>query len=319
MNTKIRRQLLLLAVCFAIALVVYSAIKTWAGITDFGALFDRFSGYTLTKILLFSICAYTCRFIAWHLNLVYLGAKVPIIYDLQCYLAGYLFLPTPARAGTSIRIFYLRQYVPYSISFIGLILERINDLVATIIFALFLVKNIYYWILIIPILFLLFKSSKIKNNNNLTLKLSKYIEKVTPNFLKEKVSNLLSGIKETMKTKPALLSSPAFISSQILFCLAYISYGLVVHTALTNFDINIPYLQVISIYSASVFVSSISFLPVGLGGAEVMMIIFLSLWGVTKVDAVAVTLISRLCTIWFIVFVGLISTFTLFISRKKVN
>jgi uncharacterized protein (TIRG00374 family) len=61
------------------------------------------------------------------------------------------------------------------------------------------------------------------------------------------------------------------------------------------------------IYAFSMLVAALSFLPGGLGGAEVTMIGLLLLNGMDEAQAVACTLFIRLATLWFAVALGLLA------------
>ncbi|MGB1060716.1 MAG: flippase-like domain-containing protein, partial [Ketobacter sp.] len=62
----------------------------------------------------------------------------------------------------------------------------------------------------------------------------------------------------------------------------------------------------ISIYGVAVLIGAISFLPGGLGSTEAVMGLLLIASGVPEPVAIAATLICRIATLWFAVFIGLI-------------
>jgi len=70
-----------------------------------------------------------------------------------------------------------------------------------------------------------------------------------------------------------------------------------------GFDVSL--LSAIFIYGFSLVIGGITLLPGGLGGAEVTMLQLLILNDVTASAAVAVTIVIRLTTLWFSVFLGL--------------
>ena len=63
-------------------------------------------------------------------------------------------------------------------------------------------------------------------------------------------------------------------------------------------------MRIISIYSASVLVGALSFVPGGLGGTEAAMEVMLTASGVDMPVAVAAVLLCRLATLWFAVIIG---------------
>lgn len=317
--TQIQRQLVLLIGSLGVAVAVYFGITTWGGIPDLASLIARFSRPTLIAMWVFSCLGYSSRFLAWHRNLSNLGVRVPVLLNLQAYFAGYLFLPTPARAGTSVVVFYLRKYAPYGLSLMAFFLERLQDFIATLILSMWLLTGHQFWLFLsaiatfLGLLWLLTQNPAqyaqfLENRQIQGLELVNFPLKVAASVFKK-----LDGL---LQNRPQTFRLPTFLSSQLFIFGAHICYGIVFYLALTDLDLDLSLLQVISIYNSAVFLGSLSFLPVGLGGVEAILIVFLSLQNVSRVDAVAATIISRLLTTWFIVGMGAIATISLFISGK---
>ena len=317
--TQMQRQLALLTGSIGVAVVVYFGITTWGGIPDLASLISRFSRPTLMAMLVFSLLGYTNRFLAWHRNLSNLGVRVPLLLNLQAYFAGYLFLPTPARAGTSIVIFYLRKYAPYGLSFMAFFLERLQDFIATLVLSMWLLTGHQFWLFLsaiaafLSLLWLLTQNPSQYAQFLEARQVQKFFLLNFPLRLGASVFKKLDGL---LQNKPQTFRLPTFLGSQVLILLAHSCHGIVFYLALRDLDLDLSLLQVISIYGSGVFLGSLSFLPVGLGGVEAILIIFLSLQNVSRVDAVAATIISRLLTTWFIVGVGAIATMSLFVSGK---
>ena len=61
------------------------------------------------------------------------------------------------------------------------------------------------------------------------------------------------------------------------------------------------------IYSFSMLVGALSFLPGGLGGTEASMVALLMLNGIGQPEAVAATVLIRLATLWFAVALGIVA------------
>ncbi len=77
------------------------------------------------------------RFFRWQGYLNTLGYSVPPIRNLQCFLAGFAFTITPAKAGEAVRSLYLKSDgVGYTDSLAALFVERLTDLLAVILLAL---------------------------------------------------------------------------------------------------------------------------------------------------------------------------------------
>lgn len=65
--------------------------------------------------------------------------------------------------------------------------------------------------------------------------------------------------------------------------------------------------EMLFIYGFSLLVGALTFLPAGLGGAEVTLIQLLIVYGVSPSLAVAGTVLLRLTTLWWSVFLGLMA------------
>jgi uncharacterized protein (TIRG00374 family) len=68
------------------------------------------------------------------------------------------------------------------------------------------------------------------------------------------------------------------------------------------------------IYAFSILVGALSFLPGGLGGAEITMVTLLMLNNVAQPQAVAATVLIRVATLWFAVALGI---FALTLPERK--
>ena len=84
-----------------------------------------------------------------------------------------------------------------------------------------------------------------------------------------------------------------------------ISYDHRVQLVLLGQDISL--MAAVAIYGVAVLVGAVSFLPGGLGSTEAVMGLLLISLGVPEPVAVAATLICRIATLWFAVFIGLIT------------
>ena len=87
--------------------------------------------------------------------------------------------------------------------------------------------------------------------------------------------------------------------------LAWCAEGVGFYYVLKFMGADIGMLTAIYIYTFGLLVGAITFLPGGLGGAEVTMIQLLILQHIPPGDAVAATLVIRLATLWFSVVLGI--------------
>jgi uncharacterized protein (TIRG00374 family) len=81
-------------------------------------------------------------------------------------------------------------------------------------------------------------------------------------------------------------------------------------------DFDLDVLQAIGIYGISMLAGAISFLPGGLGGAEAAMMALLTAGGATIATAALATVICRVVTLWFAVFIGVVVS-VFFVDNNK--
>jgi uncharacterized protein (TIRG00374 family) len=65
-----------------------------------------------------------------------------------------------------------------------------------------------------------------------------------------------------------------------------------------------PLAFAVFVYAISMLAGALSFLPGGLGGAEIVMVSLLVWKGMGSADAIAATVLIRLSTLWFAVAIG---------------
>jgi len=79
----------------------------------------------------------------------------------------------------------------------------------------------------------------------------------------------------------------------------------------------LPMADAIGIYAVATLVGGLSFLPGGLGSTEAVMIALLSAEGFSVSDAIVITLICRVITLWFAVAIGWTSVLMLRPRRAR--
>ena len=71
--------------------------------------------------------------------------------------------------------------------------------------------------------------------------------------------------------------------------------------------LDVPIAFAVFVYAVAMLAGALSFLPGGLGGTEAVMVGLLIWKGVFLPEAVAATILIRLTTLWFAVFLGVIA------------
>ena len=307
-------KLWVLFFCLCVGFAAYKIMLAWAGLPDWSSLLEQFPTYALPAVVGFSVAGYFARFLAWHANLVDLGHRLPLLSSLQCYLTGYLFLVTPARAGLSVRAFYLRdQGVPYSSSAAALLIERFNDIVATFVLSLLVFNHTIQWLgpMALGVGLLLLAAIAI-----FALARKGRLSKGPLGLSAPWLQRRLEPLRAVWRNTSGLLRKPGFWRSQALVVAGFMLYGLGLYVALTGLLSDISPWATVGVYAFSTVVNSFSFIPVGLGGTEATMVLLLSLFQVGQRQSVSAIILSRLGNVWLMVLLGAIAT-ALIALRKR--
>lgn len=297
-----RRALILSVV---VAAVGYLAFSLWGGWQDVAAALRTVSLPVLLLLLALSLVNYGLRFVRWQRYLHLFGHRVPWLASLRIYLGGFALTTTPGKAGEALRCVLLQpRGVSWPHSLAALLAERLGDLIAILLLAAIGLtayppaRGVVVIMTILLLAMLLFIQQRA------------WLERID-GWLRGRFSGrpaaLAAGLIETILHSSRLFSLPLLGYSIALGVVAWGAEGLafyyLVHVLGT--DMTLP--TALFIYAFAMLVGAVSFLPGGLGGAELTMVTLLSLHGMSPGVAVAATVIIRLATLWFAVLLGAIA------------
>jgi uncharacterized membrane protein YbhN (UPF0104 family) len=126
-----------IAVWAAIAWVLFllAGAALWGG----ERLVERLgeAGWRVAAVTLAVFAAsHLLRFVRWHAFLLIEGCRVPRRRSLSIFLAGLALLPTPAKAGVAVRSYLLlREGVPANVSLAAYFAERLTDFLGLLVLA----------------------------------------------------------------------------------------------------------------------------------------------------------------------------------------
>ncbi|MGB3620957.1 MAG: lysylphosphatidylglycerol synthase transmembrane domain-containing protein [Ketobacter sp.] len=294
---------ILLSVILAIGLYLGAMFlgdfrETQAAIKQVG-----FSGWSI--ILGLSLVNYLLRFWRWEWYLFKLSqVHIPKFRHLLYYFCGFALSTTPGKAGETIRSLYLKPHgIGYSKTISTFFVERFQDLLTIVLMsgAAAILFDGYRVVIIITGILALCCLPLLHNRK---------VIKVILNFADrspEKVSALLKQLVELLNSSAVLLKNRELLGGILLGLVAWLAeaVGFWYLLLLLGQDVNL--LAAVSIYGVAVLIGAISFLPGGLGSTEAVMGLLLISIGVPQPVAIAATLICRIATLWFAVFIGLIT------------
>lgn len=292
-------------------LVVIGAIGLYAvflAISDFNTVANHLSKFNflyLPLILSLVPCGWFALYMRWILLLKKSGINVPWKENLKIYLAGFALAITPGKAGELVKSQLLKTKfdIPYSKTAPIVLVERLYDLVGAIAASAIgmLMWGIGGYVIgiasaLIIIVFVLISSRNL-------------FDKVVSIFGKFKFARrFVLPISESYDVVKASSSGKIVFYASALTFVDWMLESLGIYFVLQSFGINsINYLDLVSTYASSLVIGALSFIPGGLGIAEVSLVGLFSLQGISVSFGLALVVVIRIFTLWYSVVVGFIA------------
>ncbi len=291
-----------------IIVAFYSLAAILADWASFSTAVVKLPGMIWVQLVGFSILSYFSRFIRWHYFLIIMGYKIPILRNLEIYLAAFALTITPGKIGETIRSVYLHRYgVSYPRSIGAFVSERLLDLVAVGVLATFITSSfsgqralIFLLIAIVSTILLLFF------RKSLMALVVKQVTKHSP----------VNHLNKLIATIYFLLSGYRLTIALALSLMAWIAQGYSLYLIVQVLGYEVTASMVIAIYSLSILAGAASFIPGGLGATEVAIVLLLSSIGIGQADSITASLASRGVTLWFAVSIGVVAIVKINLIKK---
>lgn len=312
-----QKMIIALVLSVLLAGIGYGAAMAMTGIDHPGRMFNAISWYQWLILLALSLLNYVLRYFRWDLYIRELEAvKIPFLQHLWLYFSGFALTTTPGKAGEALRAYFLKPYgVSYRHSISALFVERLLDLIAVIVLALFAVIAIddpqlkalgaIATIAVIIVLPLVHSDKLQAMLQAIQLKLS------------QKLAAVVEHIIAMLQASTRLLRWRMLYGGLLLSVVAWGTEGVGFYLLLHWLDAEVGILLAIGIYGVAVLAGALSFMPGGLGGTEAVMGGLLIALKVEPSVAILATLICRIATLWFAVAIGMLSL--LHVSRGRLK
>ena len=302
----------------AAGVAVYVGFSIWADARAVGDALRGFSWEMAAAALGLAAANYLVRFVRWHYYLRVLGLVVPAGESFLVFLSGFALTVTPGKLGEAVKALLLRESrgIPAARTAPIVVAERLTDLVGLLLLAaagafMFEVDRSFLWVatgLIVVGLVAVSVEPVARFGIGLIGRLPGVRR------LSGKLGEFYESTATLLRPAPLGLAVVLSVISWYFECLAF---WLVVR----GFPgAHIDHQAATFIYAAMTIAGALSFLPGGLGVTEAGMLGLLTQLGTgtSKGVAAAATFITRLCTLWFAVAVGLLAM-VLFARRKHVT
>jgi len=269
--------------------------------------------YIIAGLILSTISTLFVRVMRWKVLLK--DVTFSEIWPIQLFGMAVSNL-TPGKIAEPIKAIVLkvRKNIPVSTSLQSIMWERIIDVIILILFSMVAINiislgtNFFYLGIISIIIFIILIALilAVMKYQAFGFKIIHFLRKFP--VLKNISDDFIRNFYETKTLRKSLILCFA------LTLIAWILDGLSFYLIFIALGMNITFLATISLVSFALLISIVSFLPGGLGSFEVIMVVFLGMFGVTASTATAGVLLARFVTIWYSLLLGVFA----FIYLSKV-
>ncbi len=289
-----------------VAVAIYSLFLFFS---DFSIVYEKLQNFQITSlplILLVVFSSWLVLFIRWMILLKKHQIQIPLKINFLIFFAGFTLAISPAKSGELIKSVLLKNKcgIAATKTIPIIFLERFYDIIGTTAVAIigitFLGLEFGIVLALVPIvilvIFYLFYS---KRSFDFTLKILNHIKP-----LQKFLSNIEESheiIRHSSDVKTICSCSGLTIVFRIIEAIGIL---LILQALGINF---IEFFNLLSMYSASVILGSISMSPGGLGVTEGSFAGLLTLYELELQTTLAIAVIVRFFTMWFAIVVGFIS------------
>lgn len=302
----------------AAGVAIYVGFSIWADARSVGRALTEFHWHIALVALGLASLNYLVRFARWHYYLKVLGLSVPAGHSLLVFLGGFSLTVTPGKLGEVVKALLLRESHGIAAARTApiVIAERFTDLMG-----LLLLACVGIFTFKIDPRFLLIGAGLIGFGLVVVS-----VEPIATFFLRLSgrvplVRRITPKLEEAYLTTAALLRPRPLTLGVLLSLVSWFfectAFWVVVH----GFPGTSVHLQAATfIYASMTVAGALSFLPGGLGVTEAGMLAMLEDLA-TNCDrgvAAAATFVTRLCTLWFAVLVG-IAALLIFARQTKIQ
>ena len=291
-----------------VLVVVVGIYAIFLFLSDFSVISEKISNFKinyLPVIILFVSVSWIPLIIKWHLLLKNCEIDIPLKKSILVFLSGPAFEITPGQIGALMKSQILKtsSNIPRTKTIPVILLEKIYDLIGAILASIIgiIILGIEPYIIAIAILALaiIFFFMYYRPASEL------FFKRITKTkFFSKYVDNIVEFNENVQKSTNVKIA--------IICILLAVTYWFIISTAayytLIAFDINIlDYLEVLAIYTTSILLGAISFIPGGIGVAEGSITGLFTLNGIDVSTALILSVMIRVFTLWYSVGIGFIS------------
>jgi uncharacterized protein (TIRG00374 family) len=290
-----------------LAVVVLAGFSIYADVHKLGDALSRFSPMAVIAALALALGNYIIRFGRWQLYLRRVGAVVETGTSAQVFVAGFAMSVTPGKVGELVKAVLLRDAagVPVASTAPVVIAERVTDLVALVLLGL---AGVATYDVATPMVaaaaIVVLVGLVVLSWRPLAHTVIDVLAKIGPiGKLAPRMREMYDTLADLVRPAPLAWGTALGVVAWLCECLGF---ALIVR-GFPGADVSLGLATLI--YAATTVAGALSFLPGGLLVTEASMTLLLveSASGLDQATAVGATILTRLCTLWFAVVLGLVA------------
>ena len=277
-------------------------------ISDFSIISEKISNFKINylPLILLSVSASWIPIIVkWHFLLKNCEIDIPLRKSIAVFFAGVAFEITPGQIGSLIKSQILKtsSNIPRTKTVPIIVVEKVYDLIGAILASIIgiIILGMDFYLIIIAILALavIFFFMFYRPASEI------FFKRITK-------TKFFSKYVDNMSEFHTIVQKSTNVKAATVCILLGVTYWFIISSAayytLIAFDVNVlDYLTVLAIYTTSILLGAISFVPAGIGVAEGSIAGLFTLNGIDVSTALILSVMIRVLTLWFSVSVGFIA------------
>ena len=270
--------------------------------------------WTLPLMMCLSFLNYIIRYIKWQYYLRRIGVSLDHRDSFSVFLAGFTLTTTPGKIGETIKGVFINEIddTPIAKTAPVVISERITDLLAMVLLAMigFVAGLDLFYILAVGA-FTILGAVVLSQSRFYILILMKLTSFGPLKRFQGSIELVEDTLTKTLSPVPMFVSTAISIPGWFMECIElWLLLSLLTGAGFPSFSAAslVLLLGATFVHAAASAIGALSFLPGGIGGYEVVSVLFLTtLLGFSEGIAGVSTILVRLVTLWFSVIVGFIA------------
>jgi uncharacterized protein (TIRG00374 family) len=320
MNERVWDRSLLVT---AIAVAIISTVSVWLAWQTSADLAQRISLAAVAPILSAAIVSYSLRILRFHYFLTQSGVALSLRGTAVVQAVGFALSVTPGHIGEVFKLHLIRERVgtPVMQTAPLLVLDRFTE------------GGGFMFLAVASALLMPALRAEIPVPSLILLGLGAILAFALLKYLVGRraggsgarllhlpaVRQLLPHLRNLWRGLQASFTVTQIMGGLALSTVARFADGLVILFAARMLGVGLPLPAAVFVLAVSGLAGGLSFLPAGTGAVETTMIGLLILLGVTLPNALAITLLARLSTLWLWVALGLGVAFLLRFTSARVR